>query len=120
MFLLIGVHGSGRKNGPDSLCRHLLIFREIQLQPCDCPGEEFFLAVAYHLHEAVIGFIEAPINIDHDYPEDVGLDQRTQLQLAVLELLLYMTLCGHIAEDDHATNDLACYIANGCTADIED
>src|SRR6266700_4146039 len=120
MFLLIGVHGSGRKNGPDGLCRRLLIFREIQLLPGDRPGEEFFLAVADHLHEALIGFIEAPIDIDHDHPEDVGAYQREQFAFAVLELLLDVTLSGHIAEDDHTPDDLACGIANWCAADIED
>src|SRR6266568_3152368 len=117
---IIGVHGSGRKNGPDGLCRRLLIFREIQLLPGDRPGEEFFLAVADHLHEALIGFIEAPIDIDHDHPEDVGAYQREQFAFAVLELLLDVTLSGHIAEDDHTPGDLACGIANWCAADIED
>ncbi len=51
-------------------------------------GDQFVCAVAKYLREAVIAFIDTPVEISHDHPEDVGLHQRAQLLFAVLELLL--------------------------------
>src|SRR6266567_5150259 len=99
---------------------HLLKIWWHQLAPCDCSREEFFLAVANHLRETVIDFIDAPGVMSHCHPEDVGVHQRAQLAFAVVELLFQLTSPGHIAEDNHAPNDLARDITNRGAAEIGD
>ena len=59
-----------------------------QLAPIEGLGKQFICTIAKDPREAVIAFIDAPIEIGHDHPENVGLHQRAQLQFAVLELLL--------------------------------
>ncbi len=117
---LVRRRGSCREHGRHGLPQCLVILWRYEVEPVKGLGEQFVSAVAKDLRVAVIEFIHAPVEIDHDHSEDIGLDQRAQLVFAVLQLLLQAILPGHIAGHNHAPNDLACGIANGCATEIVD
>ncbi len=87
-FPLQGRQGSCRESGRHDLLQCLVSIWGYQLAPIEGLSEQFVSAVAKYLREAVIDFIDAPVEIGHDHSENVGLHQRAQLLLAVLELLL--------------------------------
>src|SRR5258708_29702954 len=88
VFPLQGRQGSCREKGRHDLPHCLMRIWGYQLARIEGLNEQFVSAVAKYLREAVIDFIDAPVEIGHDHSENVGLHQRAQLLLAVLELLL--------------------------------